>query len=164
MADIHIADFHRDCANILVTLYRNFPRKIHLYVDDIAGPDEPDEFGLPSPRHQSCFATMIWLAEAGYVQYVTTIRQEALDQACLTHLGFILLSSIKHQPSRGASVTKSEEYPENVHKMPYSKQEPEPPPKPRTYVQHLRNEIKAGSSLTLEASILELFENSHQYR
>ncbi len=163
MADIHIADFHRDCANILVNLYRSFPRKIHLYVDDIAGHDEPDEFGLPSPRHQSCFATMIWLAEAGYIQYATTIRQEALDQACLTHLGFLLLSSIRPQP--GKLALKSEEYPENVHKIPgYNGKKEKTPATKKTYVQHLRNEIKSGSSLTLETLILDLLEQSHRFR
>jgi hypothetical protein len=93
MADIHVADFNRDCAAILVALYRGFPRKTNIYVDDIAGPDEPDEFGLPSPRHQACFGTLLWLAEAGYIQYETTIRQEALDQASLTHMGYVLLES-----------------------------------------------------------------------
>jgi hypothetical protein len=161
MADIHIADFHRDCANILVNLYRHFPRKINLYVEDISGRDEPDEFGLPSPRHQSCFSAMIWLAESGYIQYVTTIRQEALDQVCLTHMGFLLLSSIRQQPVRPA--LRSEEYPDNVHKIPGYKTTQEPATA-KTYVQHLRYEVKSGSSLTLEALILDLFENSQQFR
>ena len=35
MADIHIDDFYRDCALILLRLYTSFPRKSVLYVDDI---------------------------------------------------------------------------------------------------------------------------------
>lgn len=93
MADIHIADFYKDAGRILVQLYNSFPRRITLFVEDIAGPDEPDEFGLHSPRHQACLATMFWLAQAGYLSYETTIRQEALDQATLTQRGFTLLAS-----------------------------------------------------------------------
>lgn len=93
MADIHIDDFYRDCAMIFLRLYSTFPRKIVLYVDDICGPDTPDEFGLHSERHQAGFSAMTWLAEAGYVQFDETIREEALDQAVLTQRGFLLLSS-----------------------------------------------------------------------
>ncbi len=93
MADIHIDDFYRDCALILLRLYTSFPRKSVLYVDDISGPDTPDEFGLHSERHQSAFSAMTWLAEAGYISFSETIREEALDQAVLTQRGFLLLSS-----------------------------------------------------------------------
>lgn len=93
MADIHIADFYKDAAKILVQLYSSFPRRMTLFVEDIAGPDSPDEFGLHSPRHQACLATMYWLAQAGYLSYESTVRQEALDQATLTQRGFTLLAS-----------------------------------------------------------------------
>ena len=93
MADIHIDDFYRDCALILLRLYANFPRKTVLYVDDISGPDTPDEFGLHSNRHMACLGAMVWLAEAGYISYAETIREEALDQAVLTQRGFRVLSS-----------------------------------------------------------------------
>ena len=93
MADLHIDDFYRDCALILLRLYSTFPRRTVLYVDDVCGPDTPDEFGLHSERHQSCFSTMTWLAEAGYIHFTETIREEALDQAVLTQRGFLLLSS-----------------------------------------------------------------------
>ena len=93
MGDIHIDDFYKDAAKVLAQLYNSFPRKTILYVEDIAGPDTPDEFGLHSERHQACFSTMIWLAEANYLTYGEAIRQEALDQACLSHKGFTLLST-----------------------------------------------------------------------
>merc|ERR1711916_288120 len=116
----------------------NFPRKIQLFVDDIAGPSEPDEFGLPSPRHQSCFATMIWLAEAGYLQYINTIRQEALDQASLTHLGFTLLSSLARIPQQNEAGT--------------------------THIDLLRQSKKSGSSSQLQSTILQVFEQSLRFR
>lgn len=93
MSDIHIDDFFKDSCRILVQLYNNFPRASMLFVDDISGPDEPDEFGLHSTRHQSCFSTMLWLADAGYLRYDDRIRQEGLDQAVLTHKGFLVLNA-----------------------------------------------------------------------
>lgn len=93
MADIHIEEFYKDAAIALVQLYSAFPRRVNLFVEDIAGPDEPDEFGLHSKRHMACFGALLWLAEEGFVRYVDTIRQEALDQVVLTQDAFIRLSS-----------------------------------------------------------------------
>ena len=92
MADLHIDDFYRDSAMILLRLYSSFPQKTILYVDDVSGPDTPDEFGLHSARYQACFSAMVWLAEAGYVNFTDTIRDEALDQAVLSQKGFLMLS------------------------------------------------------------------------
>ncbi|HLV77462.1 MAG TPA: hypothetical protein VKY53_06005 [Marinobacter sp.] len=93
MADLHIEDFYKDVAVILVQLYTVFPRRTNLFVEDIAGPDAPDEFGLHSKRHMACFGTLVWLQEEGWLRYVDTIRQEALDQAVLTHKAFVRLSA-----------------------------------------------------------------------
>ncbi len=93
MADLHIEDFYRDVAKIFLTLYATFPRKIILYVEDICGPDQPDEFGLHHPRFEAGFSAMVWLAEHGYINFQETIRQEALDQAVLSQKAFLLLSS-----------------------------------------------------------------------
>ncbi len=93
MADLHIDDFYRDVATTFKWLYASFPRKIVLYVEDICGPDEPDEFGLHSPRFEAGFSAAVWLAEQGYLSFDAPIRQEALDQAVLTRRGFLLLSS-----------------------------------------------------------------------
>lgn len=92
MADIHIEEFYKDAAITLVQLYNAFPRRVNLFVEDIAGPDSPDEFGLHSKRHMACFGTLLWLAEEGFLRYVDTIRQEALDQAVLTRDAFVRLS------------------------------------------------------------------------
>lgn len=93
MADIHVEEFYKDVAIALVQLYGAFPRRINLFVEDIAGPDEPDEFGLHSKRHMACFGALLWLEEEGLLRYVDTIRQEALDQAVLTREAFIRLSA-----------------------------------------------------------------------
>lgn len=92
MADLHIDEFLKDAGLILLRLYNSFPRKQLLFVDDIVGPAELDEFGLPDTRHQACFSTMLWLAEEGWLRYESTLRQEALDQATLTQKSFLLLS------------------------------------------------------------------------
>ena len=93
MADLHIEEFFADGARILVSLYRIFPRPITLFVEDIAGPDEPDEYGVHSHRHQACFATMLFLHNEGFVDYAETIRSEALDQASLSGKALSLLLS-----------------------------------------------------------------------
>lgn len=93
MTDIHIDDFYKDVANAFLILYNHFPRKVILYVEDISGADEPDEFGLHSARFISGFSAMVWLGEHGYLRYDAPIKQEALDQTVLTERGFLLLSS-----------------------------------------------------------------------
>ncbi len=96
MADLHIEDFYRDCGAILLQLYSLFPRPQVLYVDSICGPDDPDEFGLPSPRFAACFSTMVWLGDIGLLRYTERLRHEALEQAVLSERGFLLLST--HSP------------------------------------------------------------------
>lgn len=93
MADLHIDDFYKDVAKIFLRLYSIFPRKTILYVEDISGPDEPDEFGLHHPRFEACFSAMVWLAEHGYLVFEDNIRQEALDQVVLSQKAFLLLAS-----------------------------------------------------------------------
>lgn len=93
MADIHVEEFFKDTAIILVQLYNAFPCKATLYVEDISGSDSPDEFGLHSRRHRACFSAMLWLAEEGYLRYDDTIRQDAVDQAVLTKRAFVRLST-----------------------------------------------------------------------
>ena len=90
--DLHIDDFYHDCAKGLLQLYRSFPCKSTLYVEDLIGRLEPDEFGLPDPRHQNCLGALLWLADEGYLRYESTLRSEALDQAILSEKGFARLS------------------------------------------------------------------------
>ncbi len=90
--DLQIDDFYRDAAAGLLMLYQAFPRKVTVYVEDLIGHEEPDEFGLPSKRHQSCLGALLWLAEEGYVRYESTIQQLALDQVALTEKAFVRLT------------------------------------------------------------------------
>lgn len=93
MSDIHIDDFYRDTARILNSLYREFPRPKLLFIEDISGPDTPDECGLPSNRHMSCFSAALWLSQYHYLNYIDTVAQEAIDQATLTHSAFLALNA-----------------------------------------------------------------------
>ena len=58
-SDIHIEEFYSDVGKVLLQLYNCFPRSNSVYVEDIAGQDQPDEFGLHSERHLGCFSAMI---------------------------------------------------------------------------------------------------------
>lgn len=93
MADIHIEEFYHDIACVLASLYNNFPRPATLYVEDISGPDSADEYGLHSERHLSCFSSMLWLKQHGFIHIEDTIRQEAVDQASLSQKSFLILNA-----------------------------------------------------------------------
>lgn len=106
MTDLHIDDFYRDTAKILLTLYKSFPRQITLYVEDIAGPDTPDEFGLHSKRHEACLSALLWLSNAGYLHYSDIIKREALENVTLSHRAFVLLnSSLNNEQLDGKSIS-----------------------------------------------------------
>lgn len=93
MHDLHISDFCKDTARIILNLYRRFPTKSTLYMEDICGPDTPDEFGLHSPRFIACFSATLWLAEEGYIRFGQTVQQEAIEDAVLTQKCFTHFSS-----------------------------------------------------------------------
>jgi hypothetical protein len=106
--DLHIDDFYKDAAAGLLALYQAFPRRIDLYVEDLIGREEPDEFGLPSKRHQACLGTLLWLAEEGYLRFESTIAYDALDQAVLSEKGFLRLShSTLHALPNGEALPPS---------------------------------------------------------
>jgi len=90
--DLQIEDFYKDVAGGLLMLYQAFPRKTALYVEDLIGHEERDEFGLPSKRHQGCLGALLWLAEEGYVRFESTIQFQAIDQAVLTEKAFLRLT------------------------------------------------------------------------
>jgi hypothetical protein len=94
MADINIENFYKHIGKILSILYAAFPTKTAVYVDDVAGIDDPDEYGLHSPDYTSGFFALIWLGDEGYLRYVDTIRQDGIDQAALTHKAFLRLTQI----------------------------------------------------------------------
>lgn len=147
MADIHVEEFYKDVAIALIQLYSAFPRRINLFVEDIAGPDEPDEFGLHSKRHMACFGALLWLSEEGLLRYVDTIRQEALDQAVLTRDAFVRLSA----PAPLALVRELSE-PRAETALPASVQKDL-----STYVYLLRSALKSGSSSRISHAVQSAF-------
>ena len=59
MADINIENFYQHIAKTLIILYANFPTKAAVYVDEVAGIDEPDEYGLHSPHYTAGFYALL---------------------------------------------------------------------------------------------------------
>ena len=91
MDDLHIIDFGKDVCRILLMLHRQFPRQQELYIGDLIGFEEPDEYGLYSKRHESCLQTLIWLKTEGWIRFNSIVRREAVDQCVLTQQGFVAL-------------------------------------------------------------------------
>ena len=88
MQDINIDDFYKDIAITLLSLYQQFPRKVSLYIEDLVGPDEVDEFGLHSQRYLSCIGAIMWLLDEGYIRYTQITHQENIEDCTLTQKGF----------------------------------------------------------------------------
>ncbi len=147
MSDLHIDDFYKDAALILLQLYKNFPRKITLFVEDIAGPDVVDDFGLHSERHLACFSTIRWLADSHYLHFDDTIREEATDQTVLSHKAFTLLAS----PAQEYIPTELEHLPDSVQQ------------RLSTNVAQLRLAIKAGSTSSINQLVQSLLVQSRQH-
>lgn len=143
MNDLHIDDFYKDTAVILARLYSVFPRKTAIYVEDISGPDTVDEFGLHSDRYLACLSTMIWLSEEGYIRFEDTIKQEAIDQATLTHKGFTRLSK------QATQSTQSTQEP----------QDNRPFLVPETYIKAIKRALNNKSSQDIKA-VIEYYLNA----
>ncbi|MFZ2290543.1 MAG: hypothetical protein WAV92_12885 [Halopseudomonas yangmingensis] len=141
MADLHIEDFHQDVARILLALYASFPRPATLFVSDLIGEHEPDAFGVPAVRHQACFSAMLWLADEGFLRFQSTIRQEAIDQCCLTERSFRLLAG----PS-GVEDPILGQLPPSVARQRAS------------LAQHLRDALASGSSHQVCMAVVRCFE------
>ena len=90
--DLQIDEFYKDAAAAMLLLYQAFPRKVALYVEDLIGREEPDDFGLPSQRHQNCLGALLWLADEGYLRFDSCIAYDALDQAVLSEKAFLRLT------------------------------------------------------------------------
>lgn len=158
MSDLHIDDFCKDVARILNQLYLVFPRKSTLFVEDIAGHDEPDEFGMHSERHMACLGAMLWLAEEGVIRFGDTIRQEAVDQAVLAGGTFALLSAT-------ADALTDEETAELEARLPAAIRDggasAVPPSVLRTggtHVNRLRMALRSRSSDRIRSVVLELID------
>lgn len=140
MTDINIDDFFKDSAKILVQLYSVFPRRHSVFVDDISGAEETDEFGMHSERYLSCFGAMLWLGEEGYLRYEDTVRQDSIDQAVLTARSFEVLTTPapNHEPI-------------DVTNMPDSVRLEQ-----STTISRLRNALKERSSIRIRTAMVDL--------
>lgn len=150
MADIHIDDFYKDVGEILLRLYNSFPRKTSLYVEDFAGPANYDEFGLPCERFTACFSTMIWLGDHGYLHYESTIHNEAIDQAVLTHKSFMILSSRSNFSADDAAANRE---------LPVAVLESN-----QANVQQLRKALKSRSSSEIKTCVQKLLNHEINFR
>lgn len=108
MHDLHVGDFFHDAARILVQLYKRFPNRTSLYIEDIIGLDQPDEFGLHSPRHMACFHAALWLAEEGYFRYNQVVQQEAFDEVVLTQPCFLFFTTPSSPEDTQSRIAKVE--------------------------------------------------------
>lgn len=138
MSDINVDDFFKDAAKVLNQLYGMFPRRHTVFVEDICGFQEPDEFGMPTDRHLACLGTLLWLGEEGFLRYEDVIRQEAIDLAVLTGKCFTALCS------RTTFERAEETLPESVRT------------ERSTHIYQLRDALSTKSSATVRAAMLEL--------
>jgi len=147
MAEIHIEDFYHDAGLVLLHLYKAFPRRYSVYVEDIIGPSTTDEFGLHSQRHESCFATMLWLADEGFVRYEALIRREAIDQAVLTQRAFVSLTALHESPLFPAGTNEPASLVKQKH----------------TIINQLRQALKQGGSIEREEIMRYFLAKNSKY-
>ncbi|MFT6155081.1 MAG: hypothetical protein ACJA0E_001818 [Bermanella sp.] len=110
MIDVNIDDFYHDVAVTLLSLYQQFPLKISLYIEDVCGPDEADEFGLHSRRHLSCIGALEWMHDESFIRYTDIAKYECAEKCTLTHKAFRKLAFPKIGKSRRlvSSIEKQE--------------------------------------------------------
>ncbi len=152
MTDINVDDFFKDAAKTLVALYRVFPRRHAIFVDDIYKQEEPDDFGLYSERYQACLGTLLWLGEENYLRFEDIIRNEAIDQAVLSGRCFTLLSS----PA----------VPLSVPLQPSDSDRPDVPELIRleqsTHIHQIKQALKDRSSIELRQAMVALMSRMEQ--
>ncbi len=155
MADINIENFYRHIAKILSILYAAFPSKTPVYVDDVAGIDEPDEYGLHSPHYTAGFYAILWLADEEYIRFADTIRQDGVDQAVLTHKAFLKLTRVADQIYDPNPVAQPES---NVVSLAQAEDRPSPIPEnlspsiveeQKLVINQLRQALRSGNSIAI---------------
>jgi len=82
----NIEKFNKLTAQILTTLYENFPRKIDL---------EPEKFDKNMDREGRLFFidTVMWLAENGYISYKSLDNYGNFFMTTLTEKGLMVLNA-----------------------------------------------------------------------
>jgi hypothetical protein len=159
MADINIENFYRHIAKILSILYASFPTKTPLYVDNVAGVDDPDEYGLHSPHYTAGFYAMMWLADEEYIRFTDTIRQDGVDQAVLTHKAFLKLTEVS-EPIYLAKVYQKDET--NVVSI-VQPEEVEPSPSvledQKLVINQLRRALRSGDSIAINKVVVHILHD-----
>lgn len=145
MADIHIDEFFHDCVKALVLLYKQFPRKTSLYIDDLITAEPTDEFGIPTRRHQACFDALLWLSEEGYIRFFDRVRHDGLDQVVLTEKSFLRLS-LPESP-----IEDRQELPAIVSR------------KRSTLAWAMKQSIKSGSTEAINQSAQQFFAQKNEH-
>ncbi len=146
MSGIHIDEFYADATHIITSLFSVFPRPVTIFAEDICGPDETDEYGLHSTRYQACFATMLWLGEEGYIRYVDTIRQDAVDQAVLSGRCFSILVSPAPAQTEQQIDPELEQLPPSVRAEHTS------------IIYHLQSALRSKSSTAIQTAFLPVLQ------
>lgn len=149
MADINIENFYKHIAKILSILYASFPSKTPIYVDDVAGIDQPDDYGLHSPHYTAGFFAMLWLADEDYIRYGDIIRQDGVDQAVLTHKAFLKLTQISEPICRLAANQKDETNVVNIVKPEEITVPPSIIEDQMLVINQLRSAVKSGESIAV---------------
>lgn len=147
VSDLHIEDFSKDLAKVLIFLYEYFPRKMEIYVEDINGPDDIDDYGLHSKRHLACLSAIVWLAEEGLIRYESLVKQESFDQTVLTKRSYVLLSSII-KIDANESAQESSEIPHSVLRN------------RSTRIAQIKKAVKSGSSEAIKLTIASFIHDS----
>lgn len=93
MLDIHLTDFYSDIGKIFIYLYNRFPRQDTLWLMDICGEDNIDEYGLHSKRYLACLNSVLFLQEEGFLRYSDMEKQDGFNHSVLTLKAFKLLTS-----------------------------------------------------------------------
>lgn len=159
MADINIENFYKHIAKILSILYASFPTRAPLYVDDVAGVDDPDEYGLHSPHYTAGFYAMVWLADEDFIRYSDVIRQDGVDQAVLTHKAFLRLTEIS-EPIYGATVyTKDESNIVSIVQPEEARRPPSVVEDQMLVVNQLRSALRSGDSIAVSKVVGHLLRH-----
>ena len=149
MADINIENFYKHIGKILSVLYAAFPTKSPIYVDDVAGIDEPDEYGLHSPDYTSGFFALIWLGDEGYLRYSDTIRQDGIDQAALTHKAFLKLTQPVDPIYLAPAISSDEPEIENLESPAEENLSPSLIEDHKLVINQLRSALGSGDSIAI---------------
>lgn len=154
MTDLNVDDFFKDAARTLVFLFTSFPTPTSVFVEDISGPDEPDEYGVHSKRYLATLGTLQWLAEEGYLRYTDLIQTEAIDRAVLTGRCFGVLCAaekkieqmVQQQPELQTDALGADNMPRSVRE------------ERSTNIHLLRQVLKSRSSSLLRQAMLAMME------